>query len=661
MNTKLDSDAIKAHNPILTVVQNEGVKLTQKGKEWVGKCPFHEDKTASFSVNGDKGVYQCFGCHASGDVIGFVKELRGLDFKDALEYLNNSIATPAPTPQSKPQSKPKKLWQKLPNAEAYHYYYNKDGKETGVVVRRISENWAKKRKVIQFAKVRLDDGKWVGSDKELAIDAVSGGGGTEGYIAAGIAHPAQPYLAHTLKSTRGTVLVVEGENTADSVAKTGQLVISWLGGTGAVKKTDWSVLKDRQVLVCADDDEPGRKAARQIATASLAAGASKVVLKLPAGNTKKDIADYPDAMESIATIRQWVLALPAEEPTPPPASDPKKPKPEPDATFNWRNNEHWQVLGYDNKNNIIIYVTATKQHYTVSKAGLFHYSKLYALKEGEAFWERLTGGIIRKREFADCAANQLLFAATRAGAFNPQNAIRKGAFNHKGAVWTHCGDCVVDDKLKVYELNEVSDAMFMPSDPMPKPLKDPAGITPWRELAKLLKEYRWLTPGDGQAYMGWLVVSILSGALDWRPHLWMLAPPKMGKTWLLNNVCTPLLDVFKTGCQHLSGNSTEAGLRRVLERANLPVVVDEAMQMESGQNPNFSKKMDLVRLSSNSGAALVQAGSASTNEIQIFKSSSGMLFTGNIKPIMQEQDSSRITLIQLSTKDVDGFTTTQVA
>jgi DNA primase len=54
---------------------------------YMGLCPFHEERTPSFSVDADKKVYHCFGCGASGDVFTFVRETEGLEFGGALEWL----------------------------------------------------------------------------------------------------------------------------------------------------------------------------------------------------------------------------------------------------------------------------------------------------------------------------------------------------------------------------------------------------------------------------------------------------------------------------------------------------------------------------------------------------------------------------------------------
>ncbi|MEI7603832.1 MAG: DNA primase [bacterium] len=61
--------------------------LRKRGSNWFGLCPFHNEKTASFSVNEERGFYHCFGCGESGDIFSFVEKLEHTDFKGALEIL----------------------------------------------------------------------------------------------------------------------------------------------------------------------------------------------------------------------------------------------------------------------------------------------------------------------------------------------------------------------------------------------------------------------------------------------------------------------------------------------------------------------------------------------------------------------------------------------
>ena len=62
-------------------------QLRRVGGRWTGRCPFHEERTPSFSVNPVGKLYHCFGCGAGGDVITFVRETEGLDFVQAVEWL----------------------------------------------------------------------------------------------------------------------------------------------------------------------------------------------------------------------------------------------------------------------------------------------------------------------------------------------------------------------------------------------------------------------------------------------------------------------------------------------------------------------------------------------------------------------------------------------
>ena len=66
---------------------SEHAALRQQGRRWVGLCPFHDEKTPSFSVSAQEGFYYCFGCHASGDAITFVRATEHLDFADAVRFL----------------------------------------------------------------------------------------------------------------------------------------------------------------------------------------------------------------------------------------------------------------------------------------------------------------------------------------------------------------------------------------------------------------------------------------------------------------------------------------------------------------------------------------------------------------------------------------------
>jgi DNA primase len=79
-------DRVRRDANVVEIV-GESVKLTKRGRSFVGLCPFHKEKTPSFHVNPERGFYHCFGCQASGDAIKFLQETEGLDFIEAVRRL----------------------------------------------------------------------------------------------------------------------------------------------------------------------------------------------------------------------------------------------------------------------------------------------------------------------------------------------------------------------------------------------------------------------------------------------------------------------------------------------------------------------------------------------------------------------------------------------
>ncbi len=81
-----DVARVRAATDIVALI-GEHAALKRQGRRWVGLCPFHDEKTPSFSVNAEEGLYYCFGCQASGDVITFVRQVESLDFVEAVRRL----------------------------------------------------------------------------------------------------------------------------------------------------------------------------------------------------------------------------------------------------------------------------------------------------------------------------------------------------------------------------------------------------------------------------------------------------------------------------------------------------------------------------------------------------------------------------------------------
>ena len=113
-------------NDIVDVI-SQNVKLVKKGNSYFGLCPFHNEKSASFSVTPSKQMYYCFGCGAGGNVITFVRQYENYSFKEAVEYLADRANIELPkTEYSEEEKKKADLRSQLlevNKAAAKYYYY----------------------------------------------------------------------------------------------------------------------------------------------------------------------------------------------------------------------------------------------------------------------------------------------------------------------------------------------------------------------------------------------------------------------------------------------------------------------------------------------------------------------------------------------------------
>jgi len=96
-------EAVKAAANIVELVEAR-VRLRKVGGRYSGLCPFHQEKTPSFSVSPDRGTYHCFGCGVGGDSISFVRETESLDFVGAIEWLADRFHVPLEYEESSPEA-----------------------------------------------------------------------------------------------------------------------------------------------------------------------------------------------------------------------------------------------------------------------------------------------------------------------------------------------------------------------------------------------------------------------------------------------------------------------------------------------------------------------------------------------------------------------------
>lgn len=116
-------EELNEKNPIEDVV-GQYVSLTRRGSNLFGLCPFHNEKTPSFSVAPEKGIYYCFGCHKGGGVVNFIMEIEGLDYPDSVRHLAKRAGIEVPEDgwhQASNYRHKERLWQLCRDAARYYH------------------------------------------------------------------------------------------------------------------------------------------------------------------------------------------------------------------------------------------------------------------------------------------------------------------------------------------------------------------------------------------------------------------------------------------------------------------------------------------------------------------------------------------------------------
>ncbi len=137
-------DDIKNSNDIVDTI-SQYVVLKRSGRNFFGLCPFHKEKTPSFSVSPDKQIFHCFGCGAGGNVIHFVSKIENIDFKDTLELLAEKANIKLPTLDNNVDTQKQLLKEKVYeiNKLAANFFHENLYKPTS----KIAQEYVKKRKL----------------------------------------------------------------------------------------------------------------------------------------------------------------------------------------------------------------------------------------------------------------------------------------------------------------------------------------------------------------------------------------------------------------------------------------------------------------------------------------------------------------------------------
>lgn len=318
-----------------------GVKLEKDGREFLGCCPFHAEDTPSFTIFVGKDKverFHCFGCGEHGDVMDFVRGIKGVGLREAISILGGGNAGPNVAPRRieardiyagiEPIDPPDgaaieagkrvKLYNPKRAGDATEWggfapsmvfpYRRVDGSLFGYVLRHDLGDGDKETPMVMA--VRLPDGRSCWSRFPFP-------------------KPRPLYGLDGLGDAR-QVIVVEGEKCRDALAnETARVVLSWAGGTQGVKHTDWTPLGGRNVVIWPDADAPGLGTANEIAAVLVGLGCTVRVMDVMRDDPPKgwDAADaIRDGWDKPRldlfmreTVRPWTPPQPPARPVEKPA------------------------------------------------------------------------------------------------------------------------------------------------------------------------------------------------------------------------------------------------------------------------------------------------------------------------------------------------------
>ena len=137
-------DEVRQNNDVVDII-SQYVHLTRKGRNYFGLCPFHNEKSPSFSVSPDRQIFHCFGCGVGGNVYTFLMKIEGITFKESLEQLAERANIQLPTLQSNADTAKEELKSKVYKVNEFtaEFYHQNLYKPTA----KIAQEYVKQRKM----------------------------------------------------------------------------------------------------------------------------------------------------------------------------------------------------------------------------------------------------------------------------------------------------------------------------------------------------------------------------------------------------------------------------------------------------------------------------------------------------------------------------------
>ena len=599
--------------------REDGIDLRGSGANRAAKCPFHDDRTASMSVNVVDNIYLCHACGEKGGAKSYLIRNRGLSEFEAQKLLRDDLSAPAPA------KKPPKVYSALPRHRiAEHRYLDKGGNHLFTVCR--------------YAKLADDASEedkkyWRKCDVWTPVEG--------GWIPKGIDGTKPLYRLPKILAANLTqqVMIVEGEKCVEAVesAFPKALVTTWPNGGKAYTRTNLAPLHGRRVLLVSDTDDVGRKAMLAIA-AVLHPHCPSVRVALPDGETHDDIADWVEA-GGAALVSEKLKALTKDAPKPK-AKAKKKAEPAPPIsvdTGGLEKNPYFKVLG--NVGESIAVMLHTHRILYFNRGALTQPSSLISMCPIRDWWLNLSARDALSAGVCQQIGGTLIGMSDRIGQIDPSAFIGRGFFRtpDRQLVW-HLGDRLQADG-KTMGLGELKGVIPLAGPPIHL-APDAADHDDTKRLADAVLACRWETEADAKRFMGWLVSAVIGGALEWRAHSWLSAPSGSGKSWLMDNLARRILGDF---CVFTSDTSA-AGLSRAVRNDSVPVLFDEAEPTQS----QVEAVLSILRISSGGGGNRLRADKNSTSGYDSTNYRFSALLSSVLVNRMNQANTTRFAKIRLA-------------
>lgn len=497
------------------------------------------------------------------------------------------------------------------------------------------------------------------------------------------------------------VLLVEGEKTRDAAARympDSWVCVTWQGGAQAIRKTDWSPLAGRRVVLWMDKDAPprdkktgavlkdsktgkdqlppGEKNGLDLFVKLTDLGAGVAMVPVYGGrlsmipNNGWDLADdLPEGLNP----REWMeqaasmIQMPQTKVDASRTAVVTKPQLVVDNSKGWGDEPpeggngvdetaEYRALGFSEMDGgVVFHFFSARSGFilTIAHKALCSSGGPTMIVNNDNYW-RAKYNISRDVNPMPWRwiGQELENECYDAGYFEVEKERGRGAWLDKGRVVMHLGNLLIVDGQAVNPTKMVSEYYYprkhrLLSLTSTAPLSDAEG----KLLRQISREIGWKNPFHAELFCGWLATAGQCGAYKFRTHLWLTGSSMSGKTWVVNNIVKPCFGDLSV---NVLGDSTAAGIKGRLGRDARPVIFDEAEGKGTEGEARRQMVIQMMRYSSSETDGHVVKGTA-THGVSETRLQSQFFLASIGVGISEMADMTRTLVAPMRKRQGDGF------